>query len=30
VANFIREYEVTVELKIVNTIETNGGIKNTR
>jgi len=30
VANFIREYEVTVELKIVNTIDTNGGIKNTR
>ena len=30
VANFIREYEVTVELRVVNTIETNGGIKNTR
>lgn len=30
VTRFIREYEVTVELKVVNTIYTNGGIKNTR
>lgn len=30
IIDFIQTYEVTVELKIVDTIVTNGGIKNTR
>jgi len=30
VKTFIRDFEVTVELKIVDVIDTNGGIKNTR